>query len=139
MEQFWRKKTFKVLLTTWNKKLEQSGFNDAEIELRSDRALKQSASSRFKRWPEWERESRLEYYCFLGNLVNNTVFKNELEKFIMIMHSEGATIREIVDQASLNGISVFRKTVMHIIRRWETKWGIRSWSLQQMNLKRDID
>lgn len=136
MEQFWRKKTFKVLLTTWNKELEKSGFEDAEIELKGDRALRQSASSRFKRWPEWERESRLEYYCFVGHLVHNAIFPNELEKFIMFKHSEGATIREIVDEAENNGMSVFRKTVMHIIRRWQMKWGIRSWSLHQRNLKK---
>ena len=139
MEQFWRRKTFKVTLQIWNKKLEKSGFIDAEVELKGDRALKQRATNSYRQASELERDTRLEYYCFLGYLANNTIFPNELEKFIMLKHADGHTIREIVDMARLNGISVFRKTVMHIIRRWQMKWGIRSWSLRQMNLKKDID
>lgn len=135
MEQFWRKKTFKVLLTTWNKKLELSGFEDIEEERKGDKTLKQSAVSRFNRWDKWERDSRLEYYSFLGYLINNTIFPNELEKFIMFKHAEGATITEIVRDAKACGLSVFRKTVMHIIRRWQMKWGIGFWSPKQMNLK----
>src|SRR5271155_1561759 len=99
MEQFWRKKTFKLLLVEWNKKLENAGFDDAEVQLEEDRALKQRSSNSYRQANELERETRLEYYCFLGHLVGSTIFPNELEKFILIMHSEGHTIREIVDEA----------------------------------------
>ena len=139
MEQFWRKKTFKVLLVKWNKKLEDTGFEDCEVELEKDRVLKQGSATRhYKDLTQFERDSNLEYFYFLGHLANNTVFPNELEKIIMLKHSEGATVNEIIESAKLKKLSVCKKTVRYIIRRWQMKWGIRSWSLRQMNLKKSI-
>lgn len=140
MEQFWRKKTFKVLLIEWNKKLEQSGFEDAEVELKEDRALKQRSTNSYRQADQLERESRLEYYSFLGHLAHSTIFPNELEKFVMLRHSEGALINEIADELLIKGLSQCKNRwrVRHIIRRWQMKWGIKSWSLQQMNLKKAI-
>lgn len=135
MEQFWRKKSFKILSRQWNKRLIESGFSDAEIEIKSDRILKQRATNSYRQATQLERESRLEYYCFLGYLANNTEFPNELEKFVMLRHAEGATIREIVDELNCRGIIRHRQTIRYVIRRWQTKWGIRTWSLREMNLK----
>lgn len=135
MEQFWRKKSFKILQREWNKKLVETGFVDAEIEIKSDRILKQRATNSYRQATQLERESRLEYYCFLGYLAHNTVFPSELEKFVMIRHAEGASIREITDELTLRGIVRHRQTIRHVIRRWQTKWGIRTWSLREMNLK----
>ena len=42
------KKSFKVLLTTWNQSLKKSGFQDAEVELKGDRALKQRATNSYR-------------------------------------------------------------------------------------------
>jgi len=135
VEQFWRKKSFKILSRQWNKRLIESGFSDAEIEIKSDRILKQRATNSYRQATQLERESRLEYYCFLGYLANNTEFPNELEKFVMLRHAEGATIREIVDELNCRGIIRHRQTIRYVIRRWQTKWGIRTWSLREMNLK----
>jgi hypothetical protein len=134
MEQFWRKKSFKVLLTTWNKKLEKSGFKDAEAEskFKDERTLRQRAARKcFSRADDFERETTLEYYCFLGHLAHNTIFPNELEKIIMIRHSEGATYKEIAQE-----IGRHRHSVEFIIKRWQTKWGVKRWSLQAQGLKK---
>ena len=136
MAEFWRTKVFKVLSKEWNDRLKITGFIDAEIELKNDRALKQRATNSYRQATELERESRLEYYCFLGYLTNNTLFPTELEKHIMVRHADGATIKEIVQEISSRGISRDRKTVRRIIRRWQTKWGIINWSLKEMHLKK---
>lgn len=137
MEQFWRKKSFKVLYKEWNKKLDDSGFKDLENDIGATRILKKNGTeNNYRLISPFERETKLEYYCFLGYLANNTEFTSELEKFVMIRHSEGATIQEVVGELNLRGIIRHRQTVRHIIRRWQTKWGIRTWSLREMNLKK---
>ena len=136
MAEFWRTKQFRVILKTWNQKLEKSGFSDAEIELKGDRSLKQKATNAYRQAPNLERESRLEYYCFVGHLAQNAVFPNELEKIIMLKHSEGATIKEIVNELKKAGASRDRRTIRFIIRRYQAKWGIRHWTPKQMDLKK---
>lgn len=136
MEQFWRSRKFKVSLQEWNKKLEDIGFEDAEVELKGDRALKQRATNCYKQASELERESRLEYFTFIGHLANNTKFPDEVEEFVMLKHSEGFSIAEIVAELSDINRPRHRHTVGFIIKRWQTKWGVRSWSLRQMNLKK---
>lgn len=131
MEQFWRKKSFKLLSTEWNKKLEDSGFEDVEFELKGDRGLKQRATNSYRQATKLERETRLEYYCFLGYLAHNTVFQNELEQIVMIRHSEGVSCKEIS-----NEIGRHRHYVEFVIKRWQTKWGVKTWSLQARGLKK---
>lgn len=136
MGEFWRTKNFKFLSKTWSQKLEQSGFVDCEIDLKEGRVLRQRATNVYRQASESERESRLEYYSFLGYLAHNTLFPNDLEKLVMIRHSEGATIKEIVIEINKLGIFRDRKTIRFIIRRWQTKWGVKNWSLREMNLKK---
>lgn len=136
MAQFWRTKSFRHLSKIWNNKLKQSDFLDAEIELGSERALKQRATNCYNQASELERETRFEYYSFLGYLAQNTDFISNLDRIIMIMHADGATIKEIVKELDKLNMPRERKTVGRIIRRWQMSWGIRSWSLKQMYLRK---
>lgn len=138
MADFWRTRTFRTLSKDWDQILEKSGFNDVEKDLTNARVLKKRASSCYERAVEVERETKLEYYCFLGYLANNTIFPSELEKLVMIRHSEGAKIQEITREIENTGISRDRKTVRRIIRRWQMKWGVREWSLKELHLKKPI-
>lgn len=137
MEQFWRKKSFKVLAKEWNKKLAQSEFIDAEVELKDDRALKQRAANSYRQASQLERESRLEYYSLLGHLVSKESFTDKLEELVMTRHSEGFTNKEIVDEVKRIRPKIHRNTVWYIIRRWEMRWGIKFWTLKQMGLKKN--
>lgn len=138
MAQFWRRTEFRVLLKSWNKKLEEAGFEDAEIEIGGNRALKQRATNCYRQASESERDARLEYYRFMGRLVHETTFPTELERLALLRHSEGATLKEIVDELNKSGIKRCGKTIRHIIRRWQMKWGVRTWGLRQMKLKTPI-
>jgi hypothetical protein len=131
MEQFWRKKSFRVLSQEWNKKLECSGFTDVEVELKGDRALKQRATNCYRQANSLERETRLEYYLFLGHLAHNTIFPNDLEKLVMIRYSEGKTYGEIAIEVKRH-----RHSIEFIVKRWQTKWGVKRWSLQARGLKK---
>lgn len=135
MGQFWRTAKFRVLNREWNKKLEEVKFKDAEIDLKGDRSLKQRASNAYRQATLLERESRLDYYLLLGNLTSSTQFDNKLEELVMVRHAEGATIKEIVEEITKRGMPRERRNIRHIIRRWQAKWGIRTWTLKQMNLK----
>lgn len=131
MAEFWRTKQFKSLSIEWNKKLEESGFKDSETEIKGERRLKQRSTNSFNKGSDFERETRLEYYCFLGYLAHNTIFQNELEQKIMISLSEGATHKEISEE-----IGRHRHYVEFIIKRWQTNWGIKNWSLRARGLKK---
>jgi hypothetical protein len=133
---FWRTRQFKVISQAWELKLEKSGFVDAEIEVKGDRVLKQRATNCYRQASQLDRESRLEYFTFLGYLAHNTQFKSELEKIVMIRHSEGKTSKEILKELNKNGIIRCRQNIEYIIRRWQNKWGVKSWSLKQMGLKK---
>lgn len=133
MAEFWKTKAFLILSKEWDKRLKLCGFVDAEVNIKRDRALKQRATNSYRQASELERDTRLDYYRILGYLANNTEFTNDLEKYVMIKHSEGHMIKEIIE--GLN-FSRDRRTIRHIIRRWQMKWGIKHWSLRQMNLKK---
>lgn len=135
MSQFWRTKGFKSLSIVWNKQLEQTGFKDAEIELKGDRALKQRSTNAYRQATQLERDTRLDYYMLLGQWVNQTQFPNDLERYVMSRCAEGATIQEIISGIQRDGLFIHRQTVRHIIRRWQMKWGIKYWTPKQMNLK----
>lgn len=127
----WKNRQLKIQLKVWNEKLKQSGFEDAEVELKNDRALKQRATNAYRQASPLEREARLDYYRILGHLSQNTEFTTELERNVMTLYANGSTICEIAGQ-----INRHRQTIRHIIRRWQMRWGIRHWSPKQMNLKK---
>ncbi len=136
MAEFWRTRQFKNLSITWNKKLERSGFEDAEVELKGDRALKQNATNSYRQADELERETRLSYYSLMGFLAHNTVFPTWVEQTVMIKHSDGATVKEISEVINSRGITRARTTIECIIKRWQNAWGVKSWTQKQMYPKR---
>lgn len=135
MEHFWRTKKFKVLSIEWDTNLKVSGFRDIETSCGGEKVLKQRATNAYRQADEFERASKLEYFCTLSHLAQRTLFPSPLEQIIMQSHAEGVAIKEIVDELQKMGLSRDRRTIRFIIRRWQMKWGIRTWSPCQMNLK----
>lgn len=136
MAEFWRTKSFRILSKVWDNKLKESEFEDIETELKiGERVLKRRANNCFSKADDFKRETTLEYFLFLGHLAHNTLFPNELEKLVMIRHSEGKTYKEISVEVGRH-----RHSVEFIIKRWQTKWGVKRWSLQARGLrKKDTD
>jgi len=135
MDHFWRTKKFKALSIEWDKKLQANGFIDIETRCGGERVLKQRATNAYMQADEFERESKLEYFCVLSHLAQTTIFPSPLEQIVMQSHAEGMAIKEIISELNKNGLSRDRRTIRFIIRRWQMKWGIRTWSLSQMYLR----
>lgn len=131
MAEFWKTKAFKIISKEWYLKLKNAGFVDHEQAL-----LKQHGG--YIKASELERDARRDYYSLIGHYVHNTEFPNILEKQIMSRHAEGQTISEISRELKLREDWHFeknRKVIRYIIRRWEQRWGIKRWSIKQLNLK----
>lgn len=94
-------KSFKSLQTEWYKKLKDSGFNDIE---QDEDNLTQWSSSKIYRGQNngasfedamLKREMTTEYYRLAGQFLHEHVFKNDKEKLIWRLHSEGLSLRDI--------------------------------------------
>lgn len=87
-----KKQDYQKLKEVWYKKLERSGFVDAE---RDEYTLKQY-SSRFNQAEvvrNWH--SKTEYYSMAGQFLNTHKFASRLEKVIWEYHANGVSVRDI--------------------------------------------
>jgi hypothetical protein len=133
---FWRTKKFKELNEHWNGILKNSGFVDSEVETKGGMSLKQRSTNAYRQASSLERDSRLEYYLYVGHKAQNTHFDNALEELILKMHAGGSLIKEIADEIKNRNDSLDRRTIRFIIRRWQMRWGIRRWNHRQVGLKK---
>lgn len=122
----WDTPTFKALLSEWNEKLYQTGFEDHETQ---NGSLKQRATNAYRQASRIERETRLQYYLSMGHGLH----KEELPQDICLVlrnHVNGVPLQKIAQRCNLE-----RKTVGYIIRRYQHEWGIRYWNRKQMKLR----
>lgn len=77
-----------------------------------------------------------EYFRFMGQMAEDeeTFFKNEAHRHILIRHAEGAMISTIVKELESRGIRRRRLSIRMIIRRYETAWGLRSYTPNLLNI-----
>lgn len=121
------KKDIIALQKHWYSILKESGFQDAEKLIRGEPQLIEYAEHCY-RWDDefsvWCKES---YYAMLGQAIESEhgAFRNEIDRYILIRYSEGARIKEIVDELIARNQKRDRKTVRVIIKRYEALWGIR--------------
>jgi hypothetical protein len=131
------KHEFKKLQKQWYKILKDSGFNDIEREKDEQLVLTQTAAYPFRNTDEFLRIIKEEYFRCMSQkaLDENTVFRNEIDKYILLRHSEGAKIKIIGEELVSRGTSRDRKSIRIIIRRYEMAWGIRFYGPRELNLK----
>lgn len=148
MAEFWKiKKLDDKLKKEWEKKLKDSGFNDAEKEINGERVLIENttANSKFgilanyKLAAEVVRENKAEYFRVLyQKFSEEKSFEDSEDRLIMERTAEGRTIKEISDELkeklSNNRVrSKFnRNTIRYVRRRYENKWGIKKWDQADM-------
>jgi hypothetical protein len=86
-------KQFKLLQDKWYKKLEKEGFDDIE---KLDHIKFQSEGAMFYSFYGHEKfKAKEEYYQLAGKFLHDYNFKNDIEKEIWRLYSEGFTIRQI--------------------------------------------
>ena len=128
---YWKTPTFKSLQQAWYARLEANGFLDAE-ELSDDGELR----LRMPRGNKIEdREIRENYYRLISQKVQETVFTNEIDLLILTRHSEGTDAKDICEELKKLGTPRHRHTVRFTVRRYETRWGIRSYTPEKLGKK----
>lgn len=95
--KFFDTEKFKALNRKWHKKLETSGFEDAEeFEGLEDGRMKSHHNAHFKPLFETgEFEDRSRYFELAAQLLHTYKFKCSLDRKIWALHSDGTPEREI--------------------------------------------
>ena len=129
------KDEFKSLQLEWYGRLKASGFNDIEKFSGGELILAQSANYAVKTLDALTRYMRSEYFTSLGHAANNeqTLWRNEIDKYILIRYCEGARIKDIVNELIALKTPRNRKSVRIIIRRYEMAWGFRVYPPNLLN------
>ncbi len=132
---FWETKHFKALQRAWYQRLKDQGFQDAEELIGTELVLRQTAAHPYRGQDQLGRESKEAYYYFVAQQIDDTVFATDIDRLIMLRHSEGRKICHIVAELEELGMGRTRDTVRYRIRVYEMKWGIRQYTPKQLNKK----
>lgn len=130
---FWKDQAFKALQQQWYKRLEESGFEDAEEMVGGELCLKQTAASAYKALDDITRKSKEAYFVFVAQKVEETVFTSTVDRIILSGHASGKKICHIVKDLESNGVRRGRDTVRWKIRTYEMKWGLRTYTPRELH------
>lgn len=133
---FWKSPNFKALRDIWYERLKDEGFQDAEKDTGGRMELKQRASAPYRHIKApIDQATKEQYYIVVAQCVHETEFRNEVDRCILTLHASGWKVCKIIDHLEEMGITRNRNTIRYLIRRFEAKWGIRSYNRKQLNLK----
>lgn len=128
---FWKTKAFKNLETEWYEKLLKNGFVDIE---QDENFLRRMTADIFrKKVSDVTNANKASYYAIISSYVQEESFKDEADRIIMTMVSDGARIKSISCVLKSKGFKNNRATVRFTIRRYEMKWGIKTYEPQQLS------
>jgi uncharacterized protein Smg (DUF494 family) len=140
MQKFWKTKQFQAINKNWNSKLSESGFKDAEIEKHGEFYLKKHShcDNRHHENVAIVRENKQAYFHILDEYIQKeTDFPDESDRLIMELTAQGFHICEISETLrSLFLKKNHRNTIRFIRRRYEHKWGIKTWKPEDMVSRR---
>lgn len=140
---YWKTARFKAMQEAWYAKLEESGFKDAE-EMRDGEMMLKQTGDHMLAWHTTRMEytgnllkfeSKETYYRILGEKVQDSAFQNDVDRIIVTMLAEGHRVKEITEELASQGESRCRMTIRMTLRKYEMKWGLRSYSPKQLNKK----
>ena len=116
--KFYKTDEFIKLNEKWKKKLEKSGFVDAE---QDEDHMKQWDSFNFSgRYNAELFNSKQKYYQLAGQFSYDHKFKNKRDKLIWELHSNGYTVRAIAAEIKKRNFKYNKvMTIFYIIRRLE--------------------
>lgn len=83
-------------------------------------------------------QDQTNYFRLIGMFINDpdTKFRKEVDRIIMLRHSEGAKIATICLELKTWGMKPWdRKSIRILIRRYEMAWGLRTYNRKQLNKK----
>lgn len=132
------KDEFRSLQKHWYEKLSKLGFKDIETFKGGDFVLIQTAAHCYGGADEFVRESKADYFAAIARAAmdDGTFYRNEIDKHIIIRYSEGAKIKEIVEELLAKGTPRHRHSIRFIIRRYVMAWGLKHFNFTQLNIKK---
>ncbi len=130
---FWKTPEFQELQQAWYQRLADSGFQDAEILVRGELLLRQSAEHPYRDADELIRESKDDYYYLVSQKVQETQFPNDVDRIILTRHAEGLKQVQICRELEMLGMRRYKKTIRFRIRIYEMQWGLRTYTPRQLN------
>lgn len=132
------KEEFRQLQQTWYTTLTELGFKDIE-RIKGDHLIltESRGSYSYRKTGDFEREMQEEYFRCMSQAARDeeTKYRNNVDKYVMIRHVEGAKIEEICDELGDRGIFRDRSTIRIIIRRYEMAWGFKIYTRRQLKRK----
>lgn len=134
------KDEFKKLQREWYQKLADLGFKDIEEFKGEELVLKESYNDCFRpnrhNKSEFDRSMQEEYFRCLAHKAfdETTVYRNEIDKHILIRYSEGAKIKTIITELSVLKKPLRRNTIRFIIKRYEMAWGLKNYKPNELNI-----
>lgn len=122
---------FKKLQQHWYKKLKDSGFDDIENET-FDLLNKPPPLL-----ADIVKAAREEYFRLISWCVQdeNTVFRNDVDRYILERHAEGANANTISKELSKRGTPRHRHSIRFIVRKYAFAWGVRCFTPTELNIK----
>lgn len=133
------KEQFRALQEHWYEILEDSGFKDIEKITNGELVLRRSSSTIYSTYKSdnFNKAMKEEYFRIMSQISQDieTKFKNEVHKYILFRYCEGSRIKEIVIELKARGTPRTRDSVRYIIRRYENRWGVKSYGPKELHVK----
>ena len=124
MRKFWQSQKFKKLQSKWEEKLRASGFKDIEDE---KNRLRQNAGNSYRTTTHVLIENKRRYYELLAQGYHQEKeFRDTVERIIILLRYRGLKIKDICYGLEAINERSHRDTVRKILRRYETRWKIRT-------------
>lgn len=131
-KKFFATPEFEALAKEWETKLESEGLGDIEKDVSYSALTSSRCSVGWRYWDATYIEAKALYFQSLEECVSRASFDNEIDKIVMTMRVQGARIKEICEALLAAGKSRYRRTVRLIIRKYEHRWGIRTWKPEEL-------
>lgn len=132
---YWTTQHFKALQKAWYERLQEGGFQDAEVMVGGELDLRQNACHPYRDNSEITRSCKEAYYQFVAQKVQETVFTSDVDHLILARHADGKRIKHICEELEGIGKSRTRGTIRFRIRVYEMKWGLKQYTPKQLNRK----
>src|SRR6185312_4267324 len=84
------------------------------------------------------RDAKIDYFHVISGWVNDpdTIFRSKADRMIMEMYANGIKKKDIFSSLKEAGFPKSLAAIRFIIRRYEEKWGITTYTMEQLNRKR---
>ena len=125
-------KILKDIQQSWYDTLKAEGFDDIE-KLKNGKMLLRSTATHDMLYVSPDIQNICEdYYSLIGELIESTKFNKPIEKTILELYNAGSTITNIKKILKQQNTPRCWQAILYCIRRYEMKWGIRTYKPRQL-------